>query len=198
MTGGRPPQPGDLGRGRDLDHRPRRATPTALDPPRSRAPRASRSRPRSTASATRPTCRCSSAHDAPPEDARAAGADACLIVVEEHDDEERPRGAPRSAPARSAWRSSPTSTTTSRSRRRSSASTRRSSSSRRATPRTTRRTSSGSSTSCPTFPPASSRSPTSRPPRATTSIALERAGVDAVLVDTKKIADLVGGAPPEV
>ena len=29
-------------------------------------------------------------------------------------------------------------------------------------------------------------------------ISLERAGVDAVLVDTKKIADLVGGAPPEV
>ena len=29
-------------------------------------------------------------------------------------------------------------------------------------------------------------------------IALERAGVDAVLVDTKKIAHLVGGAPPEV
>jgi len=29
-------------------------------------------------------------------------------------------------------------------------------------------------------------------------LALERAGVDAVLVDTKKIADLVGGAPPEV
>ena len=29
-------------------------------------------------------------------------------------------------------------------------------------------------------------------------IALERAGVDAVLVDTEKIADLVGGAPPEV
>jgi indole-3-glycerol phosphate synthase len=28
--------------------------------------------------------------------------------------------------------------------------------------------------------------------------ALERAGVDAVLVETKKIADLVGGAPPEV
>jgi len=30
------------------------------------------------------------------------------------------------------------------------------------------------------------------------AISLERAGVDAVLVDTKKIADLVGGAPPEV
>jgi indole-3-glycerol phosphate synthase len=29
-------------------------------------------------------------------------------------------------------------------------------------------------------------------------VSLERAGVDAVLVDTKKIADLVGGAPPEV
>jgi indole-3-glycerol phosphate synthase len=29
-------------------------------------------------------------------------------------------------------------------------------------------------------------------------VALERAGVDAVLVDTKKIAHLVGGAPPEV
>ena len=29
-------------------------------------------------------------------------------------------------------------------------------------------------------------------------IALERAGVDAVLVETKKIADLVGGAPPPV
>ena len=29
-------------------------------------------------------------------------------------------------------------------------------------------------------------------------IALERAGVDAVLVESKKIADLVGGAPPEV
>jgi indole-3-glycerol phosphate synthase len=29
-------------------------------------------------------------------------------------------------------------------------------------------------------------------------IALERAGVDAVLVETKKIAHLVGGAPPEV
>ena len=32
----------------------------------------------------------------------------------------------------------------------------------------------------------------------TTSLALERAGVDAVLVGTAKIADLVGGAPPEV
>jgi indole-3-glycerol phosphate synthase len=29
-------------------------------------------------------------------------------------------------------------------------------------------------------------------------VALERAGVDAVLVESKKIADLVGGAPPEV
>jgi indole-3-glycerol phosphate synthase len=29
-------------------------------------------------------------------------------------------------------------------------------------------------------------------------VALERAGVDAVLVDTRKIADLVGGAPPDV
>ena len=29
-------------------------------------------------------------------------------------------------------------------------------------------------------------------------VSLERAGIDAVLVDTKKIADLVGGAPPEV
>jgi indole-3-glycerol phosphate synthase len=29
-------------------------------------------------------------------------------------------------------------------------------------------------------------------------VALERAGVDAVLVDSKKIAHLVGGAPPEV
>jgi indole-3-glycerol phosphate synthase len=29
-------------------------------------------------------------------------------------------------------------------------------------------------------------------------VSLERAGVDAVLVDTKKIADLVGGVPPEV
>jgi indole-3-glycerol phosphate synthase len=29
-------------------------------------------------------------------------------------------------------------------------------------------------------------------------VALERAGVDAVLVETKKIAHLVGGAPPEV
>lgn len=29
-------------------------------------------------------------------------------------------------------------------------------------------------------------------------LSLERAGVDAVLVDTKKIADLVGGSPPEV
>ncbi len=29
-------------------------------------------------------------------------------------------------------------------------------------------------------------------------VSLERAGVDAVLVDTKKIAHLVGGAPPEV
>ena len=29
-------------------------------------------------------------------------------------------------------------------------------------------------------------------------VSLERAGVDAVLVETKKIADLVGGAPPEV
>jgi indole-3-glycerol phosphate synthase len=29
-------------------------------------------------------------------------------------------------------------------------------------------------------------------------IALERAGVDAVLVESKKIAHLVGGAPPEV
>jgi indole-3-glycerol phosphate synthase len=29
-------------------------------------------------------------------------------------------------------------------------------------------------------------------------VSLERAGVDAVLVDTRKIADLVGGAPPEV
>jgi indole-3-glycerol phosphate synthase len=29
-------------------------------------------------------------------------------------------------------------------------------------------------------------------------VALERAGVDAVLVESRKIADLVGGAPPEV
>ena len=29
-------------------------------------------------------------------------------------------------------------------------------------------------------------------------VSLERAGVDAVMVDTKKIAHLVGGAPPEV
>ena len=29
-------------------------------------------------------------------------------------------------------------------------------------------------------------------------VSLERAGIDAVLVDTKKIADLVGGVPPEV
>ena len=29
-------------------------------------------------------------------------------------------------------------------------------------------------------------------------VSLERAGVDAVLVETKKIADLVGGAPPAI
>ena len=62
----------------------------------------------------------------------------CLIVVEEHDDEEHLEELHAARHASSGWRSSSTSTTTSRSRTRSSGSTRRSSCSRRATPTTTR------------------------------------------------------------
>ena len=115
VTGGATPQPGDLRGRRDLDHRARRATPTRREPPRSRAPRGSPSTRPAPACATRPALPILFRVDASPEAARDAGADACLIVVEEHDDEEHLEELHQRARASSGSRSSSTSTTRSRS-----------------------------------------------------------------------------------
>ena len=136
-------------------------------------------------------------HDAPPEDAGAAGADACLIVVEEHDDEddleelhERARALglevvadvhDDDSLAASLERIDPEIFLLS--------------------PRDAEDDEEDIEKILDLLPdvPAGKLAIADLPAATREDvIALERAGVDAVLVDTKKIADLVGGAPPEV
>jgi indole-3-glycerol phosphate synthase len=135
--------------------------------------------------------------DAPPEDAGAAGADACLIVVEEHDDEddleelhERARALglevvadvhDDDSLAASLERIDPEIFLLS--------------------PRDAEDDEADIDKILDLLPdvPAGKLAIADLPAATREDvIALERAGVDAVLVDTKKIADLVGGAPPEV
>ena len=134
-------------------------------------------------------------HDAPPEDAGAAGADACLIVVEEHDDEddleelhERARALglevvadvhDDDSLAASLERIDPEIFLLS--------------------PRDAEDDEEDIDRILDLLPdvPAGKLAIAGLPAATREDvIALERAGVDAVLVDTKKIADLVGGAPP--
>jgi indole-3-glycerol phosphate synthase len=136
-------------------------------------------------------------HDAPPEDAGAAGADACLIVVEEHDDEddleelhERARALglevvadvhDDDSLAASLDRIDPEIFLLS--------------------PRDAEDDEADLDRILDLLPdvPAGKLAIADLPAATREDVlALERAGVDAVLVDTKKIADLVGGAPPEV
>jgi indole-3-glycerol phosphate synthase len=136
-------------------------------------------------------------HDAPPEDAGAAGADACLIVVEEHDDEDdleelhqraRALGLEVVADvhdddslAASLERIDPEIFLLS--------------------PRDAEDDEEDIEKILDLLPDVPAGKLAIADLAAATRedvIALERAGVDAVLVDTKKIADLVGGAPPEV
>jgi indole-3-glycerol phosphate synthase len=136
-------------------------------------------------------------YDAPPEDAGAAGADACLIVVEEHDDEddleelhERARALglevvadvhDDDSLAASLDRIDPEIFLLS--------------------PRDAEDDEEDIERILDLLPdvPAGKLAIADLPAATREDvIALERAGVDAVLVDTKKIADLVGGAPPEV
>ena len=136
-------------------------------------------------------------HDAPPEDAGAAGADACLIVVEEHDDEddleelhERARALglevvadvhDDDSLAASLERIDPEIFLLS--------------------PRDAEDDEEDIEKILDLLPdvPAGKLAIADLPAATREDvIALERAGVDAVLVDTKKIADLVGGTPPEV
>jgi indole-3-glycerol phosphate synthase len=136
-------------------------------------------------------------HDAPPEDAGAAGADACLIVVEDHDDEddleelhERARALglevvadvhDDDSLAASLERIDPEIFLLS--------------------PRDAEDDEEDIEKILDLLPdvPAGKLAIADLPAATREDvIALERAGVDAVLVDTKKIADLVGGAPPEV
>ena len=136
-------------------------------------------------------------HDAPPEDAGAAGADACLIVVEEHDDEDDLEELHQRARAlglevvadvhdddsleASLGRIDPEIFLLS--------------------PRDAEDDEDDLEKILDLLPdvPAGKLAIADLPAATRDDvIALERAGVDAVLVDTKKIADLVGGAPPEV
>jgi indole-3-glycerol phosphate synthase len=136
-------------------------------------------------------------HDAPPEDASAAGADACLIVVEEHDDGDdleelhqraRELGLEVVADVHddeslevSLERIDPEIFLLS--------------------PRDAEDDEEDIERILDLLPdvPAGKLAIADLPAATRDDvIALERAGVDAVLVDTKKIADLVGGPPPEV
>jgi indole-3-glycerol phosphate synthase len=136
-------------------------------------------------------------HDAPPEDAGAAGADACLIVVEEHDDEDDLEELHQRARAlglevvadvhdddsleASLERIDPEIFLLS--------------------PRDAEDDEEDIEKILDLLPdvPAGKLAIADLPAATRDDvISLERAGVDAVLVDTKKIADLVGGAPPEV
>ena len=135
--------------------------------------------------------------DAPPEAARDAGADACLIVVEEHEDEERLE----ELQARASSLGLEVVADVHDDESLSSSLERIDPEIFLLSPRDAEDDEDDIERILDLLPDVPAGKLAIADLQAATRddvVSLERAGVDAVLVDTKKIAHLVGGAPPEV